>query len=92
MKSYKQINVKLANGLYRRPVKQYCSDSSMTNKVLDTNLILLEFLNLKSRESFTDNILTHETIDPYLKSEHFQFVKFILIGHFFVCYLQMNTL
>ena len=32
---------------YRRPAKQYESDSMMNNKVHDTNLILLVFLNLK---------------------------------------------
>ena len=47
MKGYKQINVKYANGLYRRPAKQYESDSSMTNEVHDTNLNILVFLNLK---------------------------------------------
>ena len=33
--------------LYRRLAKQYENDSSMTNEVHDTNLILLVFLNLK---------------------------------------------
>ena len=46
-------------------------------------LILPVFLNLRRRESFTDSILSHETIDPYLKSLHFQCVKFFLIGHIF---------
>ena len=41
------INVIYANMLYRRPVNQYESDSSMTNKVHDTNLMLLVFLDLK---------------------------------------------
>ena len=40
------------------------------------------FLILRSRESLTD-ILSHEAIGPISKSLHFQFVKFILIGHFF---------
>ena len=33
--------------LYRRPAKQYESDSSMTNVVNDINLMLLVFLDLK---------------------------------------------
>ena len=36
-----------ANKMYHRPVNQYESDFSMINKVLDTNLMLLVFLNLK---------------------------------------------
>ena len=44
---YTLINVIYANMLYRRPVNQYESDSSMTNKVHETNLMLLEFLDLK---------------------------------------------
>ena len=64
----------------------------MPNEVNDTNLILHMFLNLKKlKESFNDNILSHETIDPYLKSLHFQCVNFILIVKFFMCCLQMNT-
>ena len=47
-----QINVKLANGLYCRPVQQYKSDFSMTNEVHDTNLILLMFLNIKKKGIF----------------------------------------
>ena len=47
MKGYIQINVIYAKKLYRRPVNQYESDSSMTNKVHDTNLMLLMFLDLK---------------------------------------------
>ena len=54
----------------------------MTNEVHDTNLILLVFLNLKNRVSFIDNILSHETIGPYLISLYFHCVKFILIGQF----------
>ena len=41
MKGYTQINVIYANNLYRRPANQYKSDSSMTNEVYDTNLMLL---------------------------------------------------
>ena len=41
------MNVIYANKLYRRPANQYESDSWMTNKVHDTNLKLLVFLNLK---------------------------------------------
>ena len=47
MKGFTQINVIYANMLYRRPVNQYESDSLMTNKVHDTNLVLLVFLDLK---------------------------------------------
>ena len=47
MKGYTQINVIYANKLYPRPGNQYESDSSMTNKVHDTNLMLLVFLDLK---------------------------------------------
>ena len=47
MKGYTQINVIIANKLYRRPANQYESDSSMTNKVHDINLMLLVFLDLK---------------------------------------------
>ena len=47
MKGYTQINVIYANKLYRGPVNQYESDSTMTNNVHDTNLILLMFLDLK---------------------------------------------
>ena len=36
-----------STGLYRRPAKQYERDSSMTDEVHDTNLILPVFLNLK---------------------------------------------
>ena len=50
MRGYNQMNVKLANGLYHRPAKQYESDSSMTKEVIDTNLILLVFLYLKKLE------------------------------------------
>ena len=38
---------KYANKLYRRPTNQYESDSSMTNKVDCTKLMLLVFLDLK---------------------------------------------
>ena len=47
MKGYTQTNVIYANKLYRRPVKQYESDSSMINKVHGTNLMLLVVLDLK---------------------------------------------
>ena len=47
MKGYKQINVKYANKLYGRPTNQYESDSLVTYKVNDTNLMLLVFLDLK---------------------------------------------
>ena len=41
------MNVIYASMLYRRPANQYESDSSMTDKVHDTNLMLLVFLDLK---------------------------------------------
>ena len=47
MKGYTHINVIFANKPYRRPVNQYESDFPMTNKVDDTNLMLLVFLDLK---------------------------------------------
>ena len=47
MRGYKQISVKLANGHYSRPAKQYESDFSTTKEVHDTYLILLVFLDLK---------------------------------------------
>ena len=37
-----------ANKLYRRLANKYESDSSMTNKVHDTNLMLLVSLDLKN--------------------------------------------
>ena len=57
--------------LYCRPANQYESDYLMTNKVNHTNLMLLVFLDLKNRDSFINNIWSHETTDPYLKSLHF---------------------
>ena len=47
MKGDTQINVIYENKLHRRPVNQYESDSLMTNKVHDTNLVFLAFLDLK---------------------------------------------
>ena len=41
------MNVIYANKLYCRQANQYESDFSMTNKVHDTNLMLLVFLDLK---------------------------------------------
>ena len=52
MKGYTQINVIYANKLYHRPANQYESDSSMPNEVLDTKLMLLMFLDLKSEGIF----------------------------------------
>ena len=46
------MNVKYANGLYRRPAKQYESDSSITKDVYDKNGILLVFLDLKKKGIF----------------------------------------
>ena len=59
----------------------------MTNKVNDTNSMLLVVLDLKKYRTLTDNILSHETVDPYLKNFIFLGCKFNLIG-----YLQINTL
>ena len=47
MKGYTHINVIYANKLYCRPANQYESETLMTNKVHDTNLMLLVFLDLK---------------------------------------------
>ena len=42
------MNVKyVLNKLYLWPSNQYESDSSVTNKVFDTNLMLIVFLDLK---------------------------------------------
>ena len=48
MKGYAQINVVYANVLYRTLANQYESDFSMANKVHDTKMMLLVFLNLKN--------------------------------------------
>ena len=47
------------------------------NEVHDTNLILLVcfYLIQSSRESFTENILSHETIEPYHKKILFSMRK-----------------
>ena len=47
MKGFVQINVINANKLYLRPANQYESDSSITNEVHDTNLMLIVILDLK---------------------------------------------
>ena len=52
MKGYTQMNVIYANKLHRRPASQYKSDSAMTYKVNDTNLMLLVFLDLKKQGIF----------------------------------------
>ena len=52
MKEYTQIIVIYANTLDRRPANQYESDSSMTNKVHDTALMLLVLLDLKKHGIF----------------------------------------
>ena len=41
------MNVLYANKLYHRPANQYESDSSIINKVHESNLMLLVFLDLK---------------------------------------------
>ena len=71
MNGYTQINVKNAKQLYRRSANQNESHSSMTYKVHDTHFMLLVFLDLKSRGSFTDNFLSNDRVDPYL-SVHFK--------------------
>ena len=55
----------------------------MTNEAYDTNLLVFFFLILRSRESLTDKIWHMNLLAPTSKRLHFQFVKFILIGHFF---------
>ena len=67
MKGYTQINVIYANKLYRKPANQYESDSSMTNKVHDTNLMLLVFINLKTFITFGHM----KQLTPISKSLHF---------------------
>ena len=52
MKGYTQIIVIYANTLDRRPANQYESDSLMTNKVHDTDLMLLVFLDLRKHGIF----------------------------------------
>ena len=52
MKGYTQINVIYASKLYHRPGNQYENDSLMTNKVHDTNLMLLMFLDLEKQGIF----------------------------------------
>ena len=47
MNGYTQISVKIANQLYQKPANQNESNSSLTNKVHDTHLMLLVFLDLK---------------------------------------------
>ena len=78
MKGYTQINVKKANMLYHRPANQNESNFSMSTKVHDTKLMLLVFLDLKNRDSSTDSILSHETVDCYLK----KFTISVLSIHF----------
>ena len=43
-----------------------------------TQMMHLVFQILRSREYFTDNVLSHETVDPYLIK-----LKMDLIGHGF---------
>ena len=45
----------------------------MTNKVHGTQLMRFVFLDLKSLGYFADNILSYETVDPFLKM--FTFLK-----------------
>ena len=69
MKGYTQINVIYANKLYRRPANQYESDSSMTNKVHDTNLMHLFFVDLKSVADLGGGgvlwVLQHPQLSPW---------------------------
>ena len=73
MKGYTQINVIFANKLYRRPANQYKSHSSMTtcNKVHDTNLMLLVFLDLKKVGNLSFITFGHiKQLTPILKILH----------------------
>ena len=70
MKGCIQINVIYAPKLYRRRANQYESDSSMTNEVHDTNLMLLVFLDLKKWVIF--HSFGHmKQLNPISKSLHF---------------------
>ena len=72
MKGYTQINVKYANKLYRRPANQYESDSSMTNKIHDTNLMRPVFLDLKKVGIVSFVTFGHmKQLTPISKSLHF---------------------
>ena len=52
MKEDTQINVKKAVLLYRRPVNQIESPSSMTYRIHDAHLMFLMFLDLKKKGIF----------------------------------------
>ena len=43
----------------------------MTNKVNDKDMMRLVFLDLYDMESLLGNILSHETVDTYLKTFNF---------------------
>ena len=73
MKGYTQINFICANMLYRRPANQYESDSSMTNKVHDTNLMLLVFVFFLFKEVGNLSFITFghmKQLTPISKSLH----------------------
>ena len=88
MKGYTQINVIYANKLYRRPANQYESDSSMTNKAHDTNLMLLKKVGNLSLITFGDM----KQLTPISKSLHFNALSSSLLDKFSMFYLQMNVL
>ena len=72
MKGYPQINVMYANKLYRRPANQYESDSSMSNKVHDTNLMRPVLLDLKKVGIVSFITFGHmKQLTPMSKSLHF---------------------
>ena len=76
MKGYTQINVIYANKLYRRPANQYESDYSMSNKVHDTNLMLLMFLDLKKVGNLSFITFGHmKQLTPFSESLHFNAVS-----------------
>ena len=87
MKGYKHINVKYANGLYRRPANQYESDSSMTNKVHETNLMLVKEVGNLSLITFC----LMKQLTPISKRLHFNAFNSSYLDMFSMCYLQMNT-
>ena len=91
MKGYTHVNDIYANKPYRRPVNQYESDSSMTNKVDDTNLMLLVFL----KEVGNLSLITFgnmKKLTPISKSLHFNALKSSQLNKFSMFYLQMNFL
>ena len=56
-----QINVKK-----QTPANQNESNSSLINTVHGTHMMLLVFLDIRSRGSFTYKMLSNDTVDPNL--------------------------